>query len=116
MPARDDGAEWEALTNGSRSEPEVVISDQALRHTPEPVRRVGGWHIQSVPLIDNTPVGGPTAVCHPYTGARLDRRFQCGHEARGGSLDVDVAVCGAIVSEGLRVGEHDDRVAAEGDR
>jgi hypothetical protein len=43
--------------------------------TPEPVLRTGGWHVQSVPPIDDSAIGGSGTVCHPYSGAGLDERF-----------------------------------------
>jgi hypothetical protein len=34
--------------------------------TPQPVERIGGWHVQPVPHIDNEAVGGAGTMCHPY--------------------------------------------------
>src|SRR5262249_52618530 len=93
-------------------EPEVVA---ALLVSVEPdaseaVPRIGGWHVQSVPRVDDSLVGGAGAVCHPYTGAGLHQRFQRGHESTAGAADGDRAVRRAIVSKRLAVGEHDHRL------
>jgi len=44
-------------------------------YSPEPVLRIGGWHVDAVPSIDNDVVGGAGTVCHPYSRAGLHERL-----------------------------------------
>jgi hypothetical protein len=78
-------------------------------YASQPVGRVGGWHVQAVASIDHGSIGGSGAVCHPYSSACTNQRFQRRNEPAGRSLDRNAAVGTMVVLDRLTVGEHDNR-------